>query len=354
MRLPRVLLPIVLLGLVRTDAAAAPPAASLPPPLHRTIHVFDNAMIHFLPDSAARFGPPGIEHQDNGRRVRRRVNLGRPVLSNRLIAHLVVQPIPKTEASVCDPWDRAGSIRLIRPKEVDIEVVKFITSYGGRMEQNVDVTELGPILQGEVTFEAFIDTWVSPGWRVDLHLEVRPFPAPATTLEATFDSAAAARAPRWIQSILCEDGWTAATNDSLSAPHAVTIPRDGKRIVLRLLTSGHCTDGRDDDEFVTKDHVVLVDGREVTRFRPWRDDCRRFRDLNPYGRRWSDGSWSSDYGRSGWCPGDVVTPREIDLSTVLPPGPHTVAIRIEEIRPAGADKHFGYWRVSAALLGFDE
>jgi len=354
MLLPRVLLSIVLLSLVQTGAPAAPPASPRPVPAHRTIHLFDNAMVHFLPDSADRFGPPGIEHRDNGRRIRRRVDLGTIDGAARLLAHLVVQPIPKTEASVGDPWDRAGSIRLIRPGEPDIEVVKFITSYGGRMEQHVDVTELAPLLSGSATFEAFIDTWVSPGWRVDLHLEVRPFPTPATPLEAAFDSAAAARAPRWIQSVLCEDGWTSATNDSLSAPHAVVIPGEARRVVLRLLTSGHCTDGRDDDEFVTKDHVIVVDGVEVTRFRPWRDDCRRFRDLNPYGRRWSDGSWSSDYGRSGWCPGDVVTPREIDLSAALPPGPHTMSLRIEGIRPMDAGKHFGYWRVSAALLGYEK
>lgn len=354
MLLTRVLLPIVLLGLSYTGSAAAPPVSSRPTSAHRTIQVFDNAMIHFLPDSAGRFGPPGVEHRDNGRRIRRRVDLGPIDGTNRLVAHLVVRPIPKTEASVCDPWDRAGSIRLIRPNEPDLEVVKFMTSYGGRMELPVDITELAPLLRGECVFEAFIDTWVSPGWRVDFHLEVRPFPTPATLLEASFDSAAAARAPRWIQSILCEDNWTAATNDSLSAAHPVVIPGDGRRIILRLLTSGHCTDGRDDDEFVTKDHVVLVDGVEVSRFRPWRDDCRRFRDLNPYGRRWSDGSWSSDYGRSGWCPGDVVTPREIDLSAALPPGPHTVALRIEGIRPMDAEKHLGYWRMSAALLGYDE
>lgn len=350
----RVLLSIVLLGLADAGAMAAPGASVSPVTPHRTIHLFDNAMIHFLPDSAGRYGPVDVEPLDNGRRIRRRVDLGSRAGSNRLIAHLVVQPIPKTEASVCDPWDRAGSIRLIRPNEPDLEVVKFMTSYGGRMEQQVDVTELAPLLHDECHFEAFIDTWVSPGWRVSFHLEVRPFPWPAMPLEASFDSAAAARAPRWIQPLFCEDGWTAATNDSLSAPRAVTISKDGKRIVLRLLTSGHCTDGRDDDEFVTKDHVILLDGVEVARVRPWRDDCRRFRDLNPYGRRWSDGSWSSDYGRSGWCPGDVVPPREIDLTRALPPGPHTIALRIEGIRPLDAGKQFGYWRVSAALLSYDE
>ena len=47
--------------------------------------------------------------------------------------------------------------------------------------------------------------------------------------------------------------------------------------------------------------VLAVDGVVVARFHPWRDDCLEFRDRNPYCARWTDGSWSSDYSRSGWC-----------------------------------------------------
>ena len=77
---------------------------------------------------------------------------------------------------------------------------------------------------------------------------------------------------------------------------------------------------------ITKDNVLLVDGREVRRWRPWRDDCRRFREVNPYCRRWSDGSWSSDYSRSGWCPGDWVPPTRFELSRALTPGTHTLQL----------------------------
>ena len=346
MRPPRVLpvLP-VLAALLAAFVHAAPPAA-------RTIHVFDGEMIHFLPDSSARYASGGVEIRDNGRRIRRRIDLGRAHPPERWIAHLVIQPVPKTEASVCDPWDRAGSIRLVADGSPDLEIVKFMTSYGGRTVHAVDVTELAPSLTGEVTIEAFIDTWVTPAWRVDFRLESRPALAPATPLEASFDSAAVARGAAWVLPLWCVDDWTAARNDSLAAPRPFKIPAGTRRVVLRLLTSGHCTDGRDDDEFVTKEHRVTVDGREAARFRPWRDDCRRFRDLNPYGRRWSDGSWSSDYARSGWCPGETVSPREFDLTGSLGPGAPTIALAIAGIRPAGEDGHQGYWRVSAALVGY--
>src|SRR5262249_20227261 len=116
---------------------------------------------------------------------------------------------------------------------------------------------------------------------------------------------------------------------------------------------GHCTDGRDEDEFVSKANVISVDGHVVARLHPWRSDCRQFRDRNPYCARWSDGTWSSDYSRSGWCPGEVVTPTEIDLTDALTAGRHVVHIAIENMRPKDAEKNFGYWRVSAYVVGWD-
>jgi hypothetical protein len=158
----------------------------------------------------------------------------------------------------------------------------------------------------------------------------------------------------WVLPLLYEESVTAERLANGPIPVAVAVPPGTGRVVLRYLVSGHCTDGTDDDEFVSKDNVVAVDGAEVERFRPWRDDCRRFRERNPYTRRWSDGWWSSDYSRSGWCPGDRVPPRLVDLSGVLAPGPHTVTFNVEGVRPKDAEGHFGYWRVSAALLGWSE
>jgi hypothetical protein len=125
-----------------------------------------------------------------------------------------------------------------------------------------------------------------------------------------------------------------------------------KRVVLYYLSSGHCTDGRDDDEFVSKDNVISVDGVVVERFRPWRDDCRRFRDVNPYTRRWSDGWWSSDYSRSGWCPGDYVPAVTLDVTDHLKPGEHVVTFNVENVRPRDENDHYGYWRLSSYLVGW--
>jgi hypothetical protein len=132
----------------------------------------------------------------------------------------------------------------------------------------------------------------------------------------------------------------------------VVVPEGARRVMLRYFTSGHCTDGRGADEFVTKDNVILVDGAEVHRFRPWRADCRDFRDVNPYCRRWFDGSWSADFDRSGWCPGDAVEPVEIDVTEHLTAGPHRIGFLVEDVRPED-ESGLGYWRVSAALVGWE-
>ena len=117
---------------------------------------------------------------------------------------------------------------------------------------------------------------------------------------------------------------------------------------------GHCRlDIESDlDHISIFDHVVSVDGAEVERFRPWRDDCRRFREVNPHCRRWFEGSWSSDFARSGWCPGDAVESRAFDVAAELLPGEHRIGYRVEGVRPQGEDEHYGYWRVSVAALGW--
>jgi hypothetical protein len=250
---------------------------------------------------------------------------------------------------VHDRWDRAGNVRLVAPGSPAIELMKFITAYGGATEHQADVTFLASRLRGPVTFEGFIDTWVSPAWTMDLSLQFSPLPDTIAAIGPTDGSI-----PDWVRAVFYEESWTsereASATKGLSVP--LEIPSDTERVVLHYLASGHCTDGRGAEEFEPRTHLMDVDGREVARLEPWRADCRAFRSINPYCRRWSDGSWSADYARSGWCPGDQVAPVAIDLTAALTPGPHVLAVRIPGIRPRGEDGHFGYWRISGYLLGW--
>jgi hypothetical protein len=239
---------------------------------------------------------------------------------------------------VYDRWDRAGNVRLEIPDHPDVELVKFITAYGGRTEYDVDLSHLAPLLHGPCLFKGFVDTWVSPGWKMDFSL--------------TFTPDTQVVNPVWVGDVIYNESFTRDSPGDKGAEVSVYIPDSLSRVLLHYYVSGHCTDGADADEFVQKDNVIYVDNFVVYRYRPWRDDCRRFRPINPYCRRWTDGSWSCDYSRSGWCPGDIVEPLELDLTDHLKPGMHTMRFVIENIRPKDDKGNYGYWRVSAQLLGW--
>lgn len=327
----RALLVVCMVALLNAAASAASHYVPV------TVHVFYENMIHFLPDDSGRYDTPVHKARDNGREVVRTVDLGDPPSPAVIKAHFSIKPIPKDEKDVYDRWDRAGHVRMSVPGMDDIEVVKFMTAYGGPSEYTVDVTHLAPLLQGKRTFTAWVDTWVSPAWRVDFSLEFRPVTAVET--------------PDWVHGVFFELSMEEDEVRDDPMTRRVIIPTLAKKVVMHYLVSGHCTDGRGADEFESKDNVITVDGKEVWRFKPWRDDCWQFRTVNPYCRRWSDGSWSSDYSRSNWCPSDKVDPIVIDLTEHLTPGEHTIGFRVENIRPREGD-HLGYWRISSYLLAW--
>lgn len=308
--------------------------------------IFDDTLIQFLPSDSSLNAEPeyGIHgktgYRDSGRIAWRTAFWIRGTGDMRfgLTAVVETRPIPKTALSVHDPWDRAGSVSLRRPGAPNIEVLKFMTAYGGVTRHSADVTWLVPFLVGDLGFEGFVDTWSSPGWRMDFSLELRP------------DTSA--YPPDWGLALFNEQSVTRDLMDAGPIRVAVEIPADLERIEMLYFVSGHCTDGRGADEFESKPNVLTIDGEERIRFEPWRDDCLRFRPINPYCKKWSDGSWSSDFSRSGWCPGDAVAPHRFDLSG-LAPGAHDFEFTIENIRPRDESGH-GYWRVSAVLIGWEK
>ncbi len=331
--------PLVLLipCLVLLAAGCAEKVAP-PPPL--TVPLFEDVTVHFTPDEPDRYDSPFATARDNGRVMATVRELPARTGPRRLALQLSLRPIRLDIHNVVDRWDRAGSVRLVREGAAPVELCRFMTSYGGATDHEVDVTHLAPLLTGTCEFEVFIDTWVSPAWRVTAHLVSTPAPAGAPA------------APRWAAPALYPGGGLSAEAPVASA--AFTVPAGVRRVAVAAVSTGHCTDGRDADEFITKDNVLLLDGVEVHRWRPWRDDCEQLRALNPYCAKWSDGSWSSDYARSGWCPGDVARPLLVELGR-LAPGEHTLTWTVEGIRardPDDPDGHHGYWRVSAAVVGW--
>jgi len=307
-------------------------------PEPETVDLFDDVTVHFTPGDPEKYDSPFASAKDNGRIMATYREMPAAGGPRTAVLHLEVEPIRKDIRNVVDRWDRAGWVRLVKPGMAPIELCRFMTAYGGEIEHEVDISHIAPLLTGHCEFEVFIDTWVSPAWVVDIELEMAPA-APGL-----------GEAPNWASGVLFPEGGLNA--DMPEVTSTVVVPEGMRRVQVAAITTGHCTDGRDADEFITKDNVLLVDGVEVYRWRPWRDDCGDFRAVNPYCAKWADGSWSSDYSRSGWCPGDVTLPEMVDLSDALTPGEHTLTWKVEDIRaadPADPDNHHGYWRVSAAI-----
>ncbi|MBE0567756.1 MAG: hypothetical protein IH621_17515 [Krumholzibacteria bacterium] len=335
--MPRRPLPLILLVIL----AFAPGCAErIAPPAAVTIPVFEDVTVHFTPDEPGRYDTADVRARDNGRVMAVVRELPGRIGPRRLTLQLSLRPIPAGERDMVDRWDRAGSVRLVQPGTAPVELCRFMTAYGGATDHEVDVTHLAPLLVGVCEFEVFIDTWVSPAWQVTVRLVNAPVPAGGIAV------------PRWAAGALYPEGGLTAAAPLAEA--TIDVPAGLRRLTVAAVSTGHCTDGRDADEFVTKDNVLLLDGREVFRWRPWRDDCDQLRAVNPYCAKWADGMWSSDYARSGWCPGDVAPPVMVELGAVAP-GPHTLAWTVEDIRPADPadpDGHHGYWRVSAAVVGW--
>ena len=131
--------------------------------------------------------------------------------------------------------------------------------------------------------------------------------------------------------------------DSLTVTVYIPDPKGAK---LRYISTGHGGwDGG--DEFTPKTNTILIDGEPAFTYTPWREDCGCYRRFNPVSGNFWNGMSSSDYSRSGWCPGTATQPVYFDLS-YLKPGHHTITVAIPQGEPLGGS--FSHWAVSGVLI----
>jgi hypothetical protein len=332
---------------------AASAVAAAPPPETETITVFDRTEIHWVDGEPDLAEPDGYVIRHLGQTVQRDLDL--PAApdnqrdARRIVATITVEPIYQVvdgRRVPNDPWTRLGSVSVLGPdlrdEMVEIELIRFVTPYGGPATYEVDVTALAPLLHGRQTIRGFISTYgAKPSWTLSLSLtytaegvgQRRPVFARHLFLHAH---------------VSAEQPWLRALID---IPENLDQPR------LRLLTTGHATDGLAQHEFSSCPHVLRIDGQEVARWRPWSEAGGPLRDRNPMAGRSVVGGReirSSDFDRTGWHPGMEVTPLVIPLPE-LTPGEHRVELQILDIRPQGppapdGKRHHGYWAVSAIVI----
>lgn len=361
-----------------------------------TIPVFDHEAIRFVPEScdttslAAPLDSTRVLRFASGTVIVRRVEL--PAVSDDYAVFAEL-----THRSRGDAYDRTGSVFVIptdrarsfldalragvqvlpatpgregrvyqgiaatREYVPPIELMRFITPFGvGHYNREVtvrgltwadsvlykqDVTEILPVLRGRVWIGAFIGNYDAGGHEVSLRLRFYP---------GNRRPAAEAPRRRWTlplfdtvnrMEMAGQEYGRIFEHDTLRV--AFEIPDGLARCRLRYITTGH-GGWENGDEFVPKVNRILVDGRLVGAVTPWRTDCATYRASNPASGNFWNGLSSSDFSRSGWCPGAAVSPDIVPLDD-LAPGRHEIQVVIPAGAPEGGS--FSAWNVSGMLLG---
>lgn len=362
---------------------------------YTTINIFQNEKINFGDKPVNLLtNEPGITYRfAEGTVILKKVKLPENMGKHSVIAEL-------TERSTGDAYDRTGSCFIIPDITKDtsvtfldafingisalpkydaknkkdyrgftltdkytspIELMRFITPFGiGHYNSQVqvyntvwldsvtykqDVTNLLPALEGDVWFGIFIGCYDKGGHNVSLNLKYYPDDIPQEPAEVSNE---------WIQPLIfttnimeaaSQEYATIFENDTLQV--TVDIPDGIKSLTLRYISTGHGGWGGG-DEFNKKMNFIFADGKLIYSYIPWRDDCGMYRNYNPASGNFPNGMSSSDFSRSGWCPGSTSVPVDIPV-TDLKPGRHTFSVYIPMGKPEGTS--FSAWNVSAVLIG---
>ena len=241
-----------------------------------------------------------------------------------------------------------------------VELMRFFTPFGvGHFNDRVkldglewkdetfykqEVTELQPLLEGEVWIGVFIGNYDGGGHKVSLDIKSYP-----NDYEWQIDQEPGSDVISLVNT--CNVLEMAGQNyGKIFGSDSITVnfytEGDEKEITLRYISTGHGGWGGG-DEFNPKENEIFIDGKKRFSHTPWRCDCARYREWNPVSGNFWNGISSSDLSRSGWCPGTATQPVYFDLSG-LEPGNHTLTIAIPQGKPM--EGGFSHWNVSAALI----
>lgn len=241
-----------------------------------------------------------------------------------------------------------------------VELMRFFTPFGvGKFNDRVridglewnnetfykqEVTDLKPLLEGEVWIGCFIGNYDGGGHIVSLDIKSYP-----NDYEWTLES----NGKHVVEPLVntCNVLEMAGQNygrifgtDSLTV--SFWVADSNQHTTLRYISTGHGGWGGG-DEFNPKENEIFIDGQKRFSHTPWRCDCGRYREWNPVSGNFWNGLSSSDLSRSGWCPGTATQPVYFDLSG-LKPGNHTLTIAIPQGKPM--EGGFSHWNVSATLI----
>jgi hypothetical protein len=244
-----------------------------------------------------------------------------------------------------------------------LELVRFFTPFGInkyneqvkvwglKWEDSVtykqDISDLLPVLQGDVWIGIFIGCYDRGGHIVSVNLKYHPYDVNQNiTTGPKF----------WTQPVMNtvnimemsgQEYGTIFAEDTPSV--TIDVPAGLKNLKLRYISTGH--GGWDaGDEFNQRMNEIFMDSKRLYAYIPWRTDCGTYRKYNPATGNFPIGVSSSDFSRSGWCPGTATNPVDIPIDvSSLKPGKHTFKVFIPMGKPEGSS--FSAWNVSAVLIG---
>ncbi|MFV0378718.1 MAG: PNGase F N-terminal domain-containing protein [Mangrovibacterium sp.] len=241
-----------------------------------------------------------------------------------------------------------------------IELMRFFTPFGVRhfndkrnvgiawddsVSYKTDLSDLLPLLRGEVWIGVFVGNYDKGGHTVSLNLkyylneqEKPQSPDKKFWAEPVFNTTN-------VMEMAGQEYGTLFGTDTLTVEFEV--PEGIKTVNFRYITTGHGGWGGG-DEFVPKKNELFIDGTPFFTFTPWRVDCGTYRASNPASGNFWNGLSSSDYSRSGWCPGTVSYPYFTSISG-LAPGKHRIHVFIPQGERDGGS--FSAWNISGLFYG---
>ena len=180
------------------------------------------------------------------------------------------------------------------------EIFRYITPYGVACTHQIDLTDYESLLQGEVEFRVYIETWGTGGWKMDLNLDYQqgtPLYKYSTVQEA------------WQGTYNFGDMANLQPVPMIN----VAAPNQTESASFRLVTTGHgwgATNTGNAAEFYFATHNLKINGADT-----FTQYLRTVCNPNPDSCTGQMGTWQ--YNRAGWCPGTIPKPYFYDITPFI-------------------------------------
>lgn len=211
----------------------------------------------------------------------------------------------------CDPWDRKAWIEAKAPDGTWIELIRYMTPYATGCSHQIDLSDYIYMLEGNVEFRIFTDTWAG-SWEYSLTLNYF-----AGTPEYKYSD----------YTSVYSGNYALGDYANLQPFEHLKFDFDEnvQKAKLNILLSGHGWGNNNTNnaaEFYQITNKLYLNGDSINQT-PW-NDCNP----NPDGCTGQAGSWQ--FNRAGWCPGAITYPFEYDLTSYIADGEINIHYKYQE------------------------